>query len=174
MDLVIEPPMSPEELRVCAGLMSSMEPWVTLRRGYEESLGILSDPLSEVYVARAGGELVGFAVIQLRGPFSGYVKSILVRPGWQGRGVGKTLMGFLERRIFSEQPNVFLCVSSFNERARGFYEGLGYEAVGELRDYVVRGHSEIIIRKSVSPMAEFQPGSGSRRRKGTGSPQRRP
>jgi len=134
-----------------------MEPWVTLGRSYEESLGILTDPLSEVYIARVGGELVGFAMIQLRGPFAGYVKSILVRPAWEGKGVGKALMGLLERRIFSEHPNVFLCVSSFNNRAQRFYEGLGYEAVGELRDYIVRGYSEIIMRKSISPIAEFTP-----------------
>jgi ribosomal protein S18 acetylase RimI-like enzyme len=158
MNLSIEPPRTSEELRECADLMSSMEPWITLRRGYGQSLETLTDPLSEVYVARVGGGLVGFAIIQLRGPFAGYVKSILVKPGWQGRGVGRGVMGFLEGRIFSEHPNVFLCVSSFNRRAQEFYRGMGYEVVGELRDYVVRGHSEILMRKTVSPIADFRPG----------------
>jgi RimJ/RimL family protein N-acetyltransferase len=36
---------------------------------------------------------------------------------------------------------MFLCVSSFNPRARALYERSGYRFVGELPDYVVDGHS---------------------------------
>ena len=158
MNLTIEPSQTSEELRECASLMSSMEPWITLRRNYKQSLETANEPLSEVYIAKIGEEPVGFAIIQLRGPFAGYVKSILVKPEWQRKGVGKRLMKFLEERIFSEHPNVFLCVSSFNTRAQGFYRGMGYEVVGELRDYIVRGHSEILMRKTVSPIADFKPG----------------
>ena len=50
---------------------------------------------------------------------------------------------------------MFLCVSSFNTRARALYERLGYQVVGELRDYVVRGHSEWLLRKSVAPLADW-------------------
>jgi hypothetical protein len=42
-------------------------------------------------------------------------------------------------------------------RARALYLRLGYEVVGELRDYLVRGHSEWLLRKSVGPLAEFTP-----------------
>lgn len=31
---------------------------------------------------------------------------------------------------------------------------LGYETVGELRDYVVRGESELLMRKSLGPLAK--------------------
>jgi hypothetical protein len=76
---------------------------------------------------------------------------------WRGRGLGTALIAFAERRILREVPNVFLCVSSFNTRARTLYLRLGYEVVGELRDYIVRGHSEWLLRKSVAPLAEFTP-----------------
>jgi hypothetical protein len=33
--------------------------------------------------------------------------------------------------------------------------GRGYEVVGELRDYIVRGHSEWLLRKSVAPLADW-------------------
>jgi RimJ/RimL family protein N-acetyltransferase len=46
-------------------------------------------------------------------------------------------------------------VSSFNERARALYTRLGYETVGELRDYIVRGHSEWLLRKSIAPLADW-------------------
>jgi len=64
-------------------------------------------------------------------------------------------MPFVERRVFRERPNVFLCVSDFNKGARRFYEKLGYETVGELRDYIIKGRSEILLRKTVGPLAEF-------------------
>ena len=53
------------------------------------------------------------------------------------------------------EPNVFLCVSSFNARARLPYERLGYSYVRELHDYLVRGHSELLFRKSRGPWSEF-------------------
>ena len=50
---------------------------------------------------------------------------------------------------------MFLCVSSFNPRARALYERLGYELVRELTDYIVAGHSELLLRKTVGPIRDF-------------------
>lgn len=44
----------------------------------------------------------------------------------------------------------FLCVSSFNPRARALYERLGYELIGELKDFVIDGASELLMRKRLS------------------------
>ena len=65
-------------------------------------------------------------------------------------------MAFAEKRIFSETPNVFVCVSSFNKGAQRFYERLGYEVIGELRDYIISGHSEILLRKTIAPLTDFK------------------
>jgi ribosomal protein S18 acetylase RimI-like enzyme len=65
-------------------------------------------------------------------------------------------MAFAERRILAETPNVFICVSSFNDGARRLYERLGYEVVGELKDYIVAGHSEILLRKTIGPLTGFR------------------
>jgi hypothetical protein len=48
-----------------------------------------------------------------------------------------------------------MCVSSFNHDARRLYQRLGYQAVGELIDYIVRGHSEILLRKTLGPLTGF-------------------
>jgi ribosomal-protein-alanine N-acetyltransferase len=143
------------ESEACARMMAGSEPWITLERGYDESFEIISDPSREVYLAMIGGEIAGFVVLEMSGAFVGYVKSICVSPAWRGMGVGRRLMAFAEERIFSEAPNVFLCVSDFNEGARRFYDRLGYEVVGELRDYIVPGRSEILMRKSIAPLARF-------------------
>lgn len=154
-ELSIQRLESVEQAETCARMMDESEPWITLGRGYDESLTILTDPLREVYLAMDGDRVAGFVVLEMEGAFTGYVKSIFVSPPYRGRGVGAWLMSFVEERIFRERPNVFLCVSDFNEGARRFYEKLGYEAVGELRDYIVRGRSEILLRKTVGPLAEF-------------------
>ena len=46
-------------------------------------------------------------------------------------------------------------MSSFNTRAQQLYERLGYERIGVLRDYLVRGYDEIFMRKTRMPIKEF-------------------
>ena len=144
-------------IRECALLMSKSEPWVTLRRTCRDVIDIIEDDTSEVYLAQSRNQknqMIGFAIIKLRGAFVGYVQSIIIRPQYRNQGFGRAFMKFLEKRIFSEHCNVFVCVSSFNPGARRLYESLGYEIIGELKDYIVRGHSEILMRKSRAPLSE--------------------
>jgi ribosomal protein S18 acetylase RimI-like enzyme len=102
------------------------------------------------------GEILGFTILVLHGAFVGYIQSICVGREWRNKGVGSQLMAFAEKRIFSEAPNAFICVSSFNKGAHQLYERLGYEVVGELKDYIISGHSEILLRKTIAPLTEFK------------------
>lgn len=150
------------EARACAEIMATNEPWVTIGRTLEESYRILRDPVREVYVAveaddRGEPRVVGFIVLVMQGAFVGYIQSVAVRDDRRGLGVGSALIAFAERRILRDKPNVFICVSSFNPDARRLYERLGYAVVGELTDFVVRGHSEVILRKTTGPLTEFEP-----------------
>jgi ribosomal protein S18 acetylase RimI-like enzyme len=135
--------------------MAATDPWLRLGRGFEPLYEGLTDGSREVHVAVDGEALLGVIALNLRGPFVGYIQAICVTEAARGRGVGTELVAFAEERIFREWPNVFLCVSSFNERARALYERLGYEQVGLLRDYLVRGYDEILMRKSLAPLSEF-------------------
>jgi ribosomal-protein-alanine N-acetyltransferase len=65
-------------------------------------------------------------------------------------------MDYVEKRILNETPNVFICVSSFNERVQKLYERRGYEVVGELKNWIVPGHSEILLRKTIGLLTEFK------------------
>jgi len=147
-----------EEAEICARMMSGSEPYVTLRRDYEASLKMISDPMREVYVAKSGSELVGFIIVVMKGALIGYIQSICTAAEWRGKGVGSELMDFAEKRILSEAPNVFLMVSSFNNGARRLYERRGYKVVGDLKDFIVSGYSEIIMRKTIGPTADFMKG----------------
>jgi len=145
-----------EEANFCAWLMTNSEPWITLGRSYEESLKILSDPTKEVFVAIVNDEVVGCVILNMKGAFIGYIQTVCVMPEWRNKGIGSKLLAFAEARIFRETPNVFLCVSSFNTPAKRLYKRLGYEVIGELKDYIVSGYSEILLRKTITPLAEFK------------------
>lgn len=154
--ITVRPVTSEAEREACARLMAGSEPWITLGRGYEASLVLLSDPERDVFSIDNDGRWAGFLVLCLRGPFSGYLQTICVVPERRGAGVGTAALRWAEQRIFEDSPNVFLCVSSFNDGARRLYERDGYEYVGELVDFLVRGHSELLYRKTRGPWSEHR------------------
>jgi ribosomal-protein-alanine N-acetyltransferase len=144
------------EAETCARMMSASEPWITLRRGYEDSLRHLTDPLKEGYLSTSQDDIVGFMILNMKGAFVGYIQTVCVAPEWRNQGIGTQLVDFAEKRIFTEAPNVFLCVSSFNTKAKDLYKRLGYEIIGELKDYIISGQSEILMRKTLAPLTEFK------------------
>lgn len=146
------------EARACAEMMATSDPWIFFGRTFEQCLARVTNPSGEVWVARQDGKPRGFVILLLQGAFVGYIQIVCVAADARGSGIGSRLVQFAEERIFRQFPNVFLCVSSINTRARQLYERLGYTLVGELDDYLVRGYSEFLMRKSVGPLAEFKKG----------------
>jgi [ribosomal protein S18]-alanine N-acetyltransferase len=155
-NVVTRPICGAHEIDACARMMAESEPWITLQRGYSASLRNLSSGEKEIYVAVKGDEIFGFIVLNLHGGFVGYIQSICVAPRSRNQGIGRKLVNFAERRVFKSHPNMFICVSSFNPDAQRFYRGLGYEVVGELKDYLVDGHSEILLRKTIGSLTAFR------------------
>ncbi len=150
-------PLSTEDIAPCAQMMANSEPWLTLGRDYEASYQTICDPVKEVYSAATEDMIAGFIIINMSGAFTGYIQSICVDPEWRGRGIGTQLINYAEERIFRSVPNVFICVSSFNQGARKLYERLGYRVIGELQDYIISGASEILLRKTIAPLMAFSP-----------------
>ena len=155
--LLVRPLAGDAEARLCAQWMAESEPWRTLGRDEAAAYRIVRAPDREVLVAEDGAGPAGFVILCLVGAFVGYVQTICIAPERRGRGLGTRLLAFAEERIFRVSPNVFLCVSSFNADARRLYERQGYAYVGELTDYLVRGHAELLFRKTRGPWAGFTP-----------------
>jgi ribosomal-protein-alanine N-acetyltransferase len=145
-----------DDLKYCASMMSQSEPWITLKRSYEDSLGVLMDPIKEVYIAQANNEIIGFMILMMKGFLVGYIQTICVAPEYRNKGIGAHMMNYAEKRICKESHNIFLCVSSFNKKAQRFYKRLNYKKIGELKDYIVAGHSEYLLRKTITPNKDFQ------------------
>jgi ribosomal protein S18 acetylase RimI-like enzyme len=148
---MVEPDITPatdEERDWAAELMARSDPWVRLRATPEQCRAACRDPEYLLYVAHANGVACGAIVLQKRGVAgSPYVKSIVVDEDFRGQRVGAALMEFTENLLRGEARHLFLCVSSFNTRARAFYERLGYRAAGEFNDYIIDGASEILMHK---------------------------
>ena len=137
-----------------ARLMASSEPWLTLGRGRTAALKLLRNRRKQCFIVRSDGERVGFLALDLNGPLGGYIQTIGVAPAMRARGIGTAVVRWAERHIFAAHRNVLMCVSSFNRDAARLYRKLGYKTVGRLRDYVVAGHDEILLRKTLGPLSQ--------------------
>ncbi|MFN8611676.1 MAG: GNAT family N-acetyltransferase [Vulcanimicrobiota bacterium] len=132
-----------------------MDPWIRLGRTYESALQAVQE--SQMAVAFHQKRRLGFILWTTCGLLNGYIRTIAVEPAYQGRGLGQQLVAHAEHAILKQSPNVFLCVSSFNGRARQLYERLGYEQVGCLTNFVIPGHDEFLMRKAGPSWKEFRP-----------------
>ena len=140
----------------CARMMETSDPWITLGMNYQQCRLAFDGPCKEIYVAEFENKLAGFVILQVCGTFKGYIQSICVAEGCRGRGIGKQLLQFCERRILAISPNVFICVSSFNKRAIKLYYEMGFKLVGELTNFVKEGFAELLLRKSVGPILGYE------------------
>jgi len=152
----IEQTTDPDDFSVCAKMMMENDPWVRLGMDYAYCLKAFDGAFKEVFVAKKEKEIIGFVVLQTQGTFKGYIQTICINAANRGGGYGTKLLQFCEDRILRYSPNIFICVSSFNEGAIQLYYKFGFELVGELRDFVKKGSMELLLRKTVGGIADYQ------------------
>ncbi len=147
---------SPSDHAAAARLMAASDPWKRLGITYDRCLNSVKAPFGELYAARDGSEIRGLVQIIMYGTLKGYIRALCVAPGCRDMGLGARLMLRAERRIAAVSPNVFLCVSSFNKDALRFYKRLGYKKTGVLKDFLVKGSDELLLRKTTGPLLSFK------------------
>lgn len=154
---------SPKDMRSAARLLAACDPWHKLGLSYKHCLKALKVPFRTTYAAYFRGRLVGLVTVAMYGTLKGYIQSLFVAEDFRGSGLGAKLLSCAEKKIFASSPNVFLCVSSFNTGARRFYRRLGYARAGTLKDFVVKGSDELLLRKTRGPLQGFKPGKNTKR-----------
>lgn len=132
-----------------ASVLARMDPWKTLGYGSEILSRYLTrpDPGLFRYTVTVDGGTAGCLCIRhpwLMGPF---LELLAVFPGFQGQGLGKSLVRWLEREARPSCRNLWTTVSSFNTSAAGFYDHMGFERAGTLDALVKAGFDEILLRK---------------------------
>ncbi len=99
-----------------------------------DSFLAVADPANEAiwgYLLQYQGELAGYLYVTKMfscevGGTCLFIEEIYVRPGFQGKGLGKSALLWLEEE-FPEVKRLRLEVSLENEGAKRLYQGLGYE-----------------------------------------------
>ncbi len=133
---------------MAAHLLANSEPWITLRITLDQCKKNCHNPDFLLFIAYTGNKPSGIIIIDPKGVAgSPYIKSVAVYPEFRGKGIGVSLLSFAEGLFRGKSKYIFLCVSSFNKRAQKFYDRNGYKVVGELKDYIIEGASEILIHK---------------------------
>ena len=111
--------------RPADGVGSAVRTWV------EESINA-SDDRHGVFVARAGGEVVGVVALSEQEHWSGqmdaYVGELVTAEAWEGRGVGRALLARAEQWARDHGlERISLETGAANTRARAFYARSGYQ-----------------------------------------------
>ena len=141
-----------EDIPALAQMMAATALWQRYNVTEESAAQRLQSGLDHgatILVAEIEQTAVGFVWYVTSGAFnrSGYIMLIGVEQSARSTGVGRALMREAETILFEKVNDVFLLVSDFNTDAQKFYQRLGYEQVGVIRDYVIEGIDELIFRK---------------------------
>jgi ribosomal-protein-alanine N-acetyltransferase len=141
-------PATSDERNWAASLLATSEPWTTLGISLEKCISNCHDPGYLLFIAHCDSELCGVVILDPCGMAgSPYLKSIAIAEEYRNLHIGSALLAFAEDFFRKDDRHFFLCVSSFNVRAQRFYERNGYHTVGELKDHIIPGESEIIMYK---------------------------
>lgn len=128
--------------------LSTVENAITLER-LEREYGITPKSLAEAMASDVAGWLcedcgraVGFSMGDRS---NGEVQVVAVRPEYEGRGVGKTLLGRVGEWLFSQGHGEIWLRSNPDPaiRAYGFYRSLGWQATGR-----IIGDDEVLVLQS--------------------------
>jgi len=107
-------------------------PWSWFPRRVAASL---RDPETNVLVARAGERIAGFGIMRY-GAEAAHLDLFAVDRPWQRRGLGRRLLGWLERPArVAGLARIVLEVRADNAGARACYERLGYRKLALLPGY---------------------------------------
>ena len=135
-------------MRIRAATVSDVEALFDIRTSVGEnhqsqeelvSIGVTPDSVSQMlcttsraWLAEIDGQPVGFSMADGQ---QGTVFAMFVRPGYEGRGLGRALMCEAEEWLYSQGHNEIWLLTGSDQglRANGFYRHLGW-SVGGIED----------------------------------------
>ena len=109
-----------------SAVLTAVHGWV------RDSIETCGQPGHAVYVATAGGDVVGFVSVSERAHFTGqvdaYVGELAVRPGLERRGIATALMAAAQAWA-ADHGRAFLTLETgaASRPARGLYRALGFQ-----------------------------------------------
>ena len=145
--------MREEDRDAVIGILTSSDPWKRLGFTASDWLRIFA-PLPagrDTFILDVDGTVVGIAIVRRKFLFGDYLELLGIAPSATGRGFGSRLLSHIESLTFARAPNLFACVSDFNDAARAFYRQQGYKEIGPMPNFLIPGYAEILLRKTAGP-----------------------
>lgn len=145
--------LSAENAERLGKALAAIPPWSVIGYPAERLVSWLlrEQPAMKKFEVLTGAQLAGVIVVQdpfLHGP---YLKLIAILPHFQGQSLGLRLLRWMESEARrAEARQLWLCVSTFNARARTFYERFGFEAAAILDKLATDASDELLMRKRLS------------------------
>lgn len=136
-------PLESTDAETLAKACAEIDPWKSLGYGAATLAGYLrrDDPALSRFVIGGDDGLLALRRPWLRGSF---IEMLAILPGCQGRGLGRAAVQWAAKQEAS--GNLWATVSAFNSPARQFYQRLGFAEISVLRDLIVHGQDEILLR----------------------------
>ena len=142
------------KMRLAAALLADMhaesfdEPWD--QASFSE---LLASPQSEALVIVHNGDPSGFVLFR-RAADEAEVITIGIRPSFRRKGLGRALVGEMEKALLSHgTTQLFLEVAQSNAAARALYRRAGFHEAGRRKNYYQRaaGQTEdaLVLRKAL-------------------------
>lgn len=97
-----------------------------------------------VFFIKEGDEIVGNISYEIKDPDHAYIDGLLVKPSYQGRGIGRAAMLKILEELKGMQ-RIDLVTHPDNLRAMKLYESLGFTAGERIENYFGDGEPRIIM-----------------------------
>ncbi len=143
---------NPSDVAGAAAVLNSTEPGDSSEGFREKSRKILESVAGRegLYVGEENETIAGIVWFLAEPVFAdgGLVILLAVRPEMRRHGIGRQLLGFTERKIFSQSQSSFFSISSHNNPGLQFLGKMGYTKVSEIPPPVESRDAQWILRKT--------------------------
>ncbi|WP_227011702.1 GNAT family N-acetyltransferase [Paenibacillus lutimineralis] len=109
-----------------------------IRKTFDELMA--GSPYIDGYIFECDGEEAGYSLLSITysneaGGLVVWVEEIYILPKFQGRGIGKEYMDFIEEAYKGKAARIRLEVEEANERAINIYKNKGYKQLDYVQMY---------------------------------------
>ena len=134
--IAIESPLQDEVRTLIAELNTVLLELSPPEACYHLTVEQMAEPTVTVWIARDGDTVVGCGALKRHSETVGEVKRMFTRPQWQGQGIGRRILGEIQR--VAEREGLTTLVLETGDRhpaAWAIYEKAGFSRCGPVLDY---------------------------------------
>ena len=134
--LAIESPLQDDVRTLIAELNTVLLELSPPEACYHLTVEQMAEPTVTVWIARDGNAVIGCGALKRHSGAVGEVKRMFTRPGWQGQGIGRRILGQIEAAAEREGLQILVLETGDQHPAAwALYEKAGFARCGPVLDY---------------------------------------